>query len=359
MPTLLDPEQQALASEDTSTIAAALGGGGPSAATPDVPQSKSKVIAERLLGPELAERYGDVLGLRKEKWSDFWRDFGNEFAGRGNAERLKQRVLDQYNQKYQQERQAAAEQDQANVQKINTFVGLIRQMKDIPKGHRTGILKAALEKLDMQGSPEAVKLLADVENFDAEKVLTPEMIDTLLSDSSAGIAQIADVLGDPQAAVALKKGILQMKQTQEETRSLISRREREDQAAQRSAVTNIRAAAEDELTARANGLASAEQPYLQIFAGKTDDEIRAIGLQGDRAGAKAQSSLDAMLAEAMGKEGPTGAPRVTVRKKGEAAPAAPAGPVGIPQQTSSPVAAATGTPTTTPPAFSQTTSTLR
>jgi len=225
MPTLLDPEQQALASEDTSSMASALGGA-PTGQAPGVPQSNQAAIAQRLLGPELADRYGDVLGLRKEKWGDFWRDFGNEFAGKGNAERLKQRVLDQYNDRYRQEQQAAQEKDQEDRLKVQSFADLVRSVKDFPKGHRAGVLKAGMEKLDLAATPEVVKLLADADNFDSSKLFTPEMMQMAQEDPQGWWAQAQTIVSDPQALMAIYKGLQGMQAQREDTQNKILQHER-------------------------------------------------------------------------------------------------------------------------------------
>ena len=287
MPTLLDADQQAAANEDTSSIATALGNSG-SAVPKDVPQSDSRVIAERLLGPEMTERYGDVLGIRKGTWKDFWRDAGNEIGRSGNADRVKERVIDQYNQKYRQERQDAEQKDQENRLKIQSYVDLVRSMKDTPKKFRTAVFKEGLEKLGMAASPTVLKMLSDPEEFNAEEILTPEMVEMLQEDSAAGLQQLEQVGMDPQAAVALKKGIQQMRRTKEETQALILRNERN-----RAGIEQTRART-DLIKART----------AQIKAGKAG-------------GASKTPLLDKLRGAPA-----AGAPQVTVRKKE---------PAGIPQ----------------------------
>lgn len=220
MPTLLSPEAQGFTEEETPDIAAALGGAG-SAIPKDVPQSDAAVIAERLLGPELADRYGDVLGTRKGRAGDFWRDFGNEYAGKGQAEAIKQRVIGQYQQKYRREQQEAQQKDQEDRLKITSLADLIRSVKGMPKGHAAGIIKAGLDKLGMSASPEVLKLFADPEKFDASELFSPEMMQMAEDDPQAFLEQSEAVLGDAQAALALQKGVRGVKQQKADTHRLI------------------------------------------------------------------------------------------------------------------------------------------
>lgn len=329
MPTLMDAEQQAFAGEAAPDMSGALAGapGGGSdpggLIPPSVPQSDRDAIARRLLGDEMTDRYGDALGLRKETWKDFFRDMGNELGRTGNADRVKQRVVDQYRQREQDERAAAQQRDEEDRAKLGSFINLVKTMKDIPKGHRQGILKAGAAKLGMEGSPEVVKLLADVENFDSEAVLTPELVQMLFENPQQGIAELSKVVSDPEALIALSKGISQMGEERKRTQNMILEQDRAKERDERETVTNLRSAVAAELTARQNGLASAEQPVVPFFKGKTDEELQALALQNPSA--KAESPFDALMREAVGgKAGAVGPspmgskaapPKVTVRKK--------------------------------------------
>lgn len=224
MPSLLDSEQQAFADQAPPDMAGALGGvptPGATDPTGGVAQAKDDTVARGLLGDELVNRYGDVLGLRKETWKDFWRDFGNELGGRGNAERIKQRVIDQYQTREREERLAAQQRDEQDRSKLQAFTTLVTKMKDIPKGHRQGILKAGLAQLGMDSTPEAQKLLADVENFDAEQILTPEVLKLWDENPQAALAEIAKGVTDPLQLIAIKKGLLEMDAKRQEIQNKI------------------------------------------------------------------------------------------------------------------------------------------
>lgn len=216
MPTLMDEQAQAFAAEAPPDMSGALAGvptPGASDPTGGVRQSRDDTVQRALLGDELTERYGDVLGLRKETWKDFFRDMGNELGRPGNAERVKQRVIDQYQTREREERLAAQERDQEDRLKLQGFFDLIGKVKEIPKGHRKGILQLGFDKLGMEASPEVLKLIADSENFGQleEALKDPKLIEMAFENPQAFLAQMLPVAQDPEALLAFVKGIEGMK----------------------------------------------------------------------------------------------------------------------------------------------------
>lgn len=232
-------------------MSAALAGPGappPGASDPTggVRQAQDDTVQRALLGDELTDRYGDVLGLRKETWRDFWRDFGNELGGKGNAERIKQRVIDQYQTREREERLAAQERDQEDRLKLQSFFDLIGKVKTIPKGHRKGILQVGFNKLGMEASPEVLKLIADVENFGQlpEALRDPKVIAMAFENPQKFLADMLPVSDDPEALLAFVNGVMGMQAKRQDIQNKILEGDRKKGIEQRATDRAKRALAE-------------------------------------------------------------------------------------------------------------------
>lgn len=129
----------------------------------DVPQAQTEGIARRLLGDDLVNRYGDVIGARKPTAADVLRDFTIGFTkGADKADELKMKVRDTYENAYAKRQRAAIAQAQQDGEKVKTMTAAIREAAKYP-GYATGILKEALAPLGLQPTPTVLKMMADID----------------------------------------------------------------------------------------------------------------------------------------------------------------------------------------------------
>jgi len=338
----------------------ALSGGAP------LPQAGTMAIARRLLGPDLAQRYGDVIGAREKTVHDVARDFaigalsGDPFK----ADAVKSQMVRAYNDDLRKEEAAARARDQENRAKLGAFFDGLAAVRQAPEEAQSSLLKHVMRMTTGDDpDPTTLKLLlADDKKALNDFLSSPDIYRTAEDDPETALSQITAVSKDPILAQRVVDGIQKMKQQHEETQKTILEQKKikaglRQPANSLDSIRQFRLQGEEELRRRALGEASADVPSDPKFAGVGDDELRNFVLEGRQkpGGASSRSPLlDRILGGSglpIGRPELTSTPGVTIRRKGlpQAAPAAAApAAVGLPQAATTPTTTAveTTTPTT-------------
>jgi len=188
----------------------------------DIRQSDTMTVAKQLLGDELADRYGDVLGGRGYEKRDFGRDFlmSAAYGGQG-AEEVRQRVRKTYDTAYARELEAAQQQDQENRLRVDSVVKTMRDVKNIPKQHRKAFLKSAFERLGFSSDKFAIQVMADPEAFATENLYSPEMLQLANDKPEDFLARAEEIIGDGTKAAALLSSLQQAKLNRKHGQKLV------------------------------------------------------------------------------------------------------------------------------------------
>lgn len=287
---MADDTTNALASGDPAGVANALGGGSP------LPQADTMAIASRLLGPDLAQRYGDVIGARPSTLADVARDtaIGAISKDPSKADSIKMMVAKNYQQQLAQQQQLAAARDADNRNKIATLFSTLKGVKDVPMKYRKDFLNEAFTKLGIQTSPFATKILADPDSFKTDELTSPDMQALADSDPQKFLDTATQTLGDGQAAINLLKSLQGLKQQRQQTQDMITSATQRKAAADKAAAeaangTGLWGAANDELAHRAASGGVGKYPNFQ---GMSDDQVRALGNQSAVKGTGAGTGSD-------------------------------------------------------------------
>lgn len=254
-----------------------LSGGAP------LPQSDTATIAKRLLGP-LADRYGDVIGIRPTGAADVARDFaigalsGDPFK----ADQLKMQVLENYQKERRAEEDQLFQREQAAREQVNGFFELMKQGKTVPKHLRKEFFKETLPQIGIEPtSPLFLKILSSDENMDIYDALSdPALRQLMLDDPIAATEKMVAAGHDGALALGVAQQVQQMKRYSAETQNIIARTNRQN------ALTNQ------------DPQAKARASFISRMAGRTVK---------DRLGRSRVLSSDEILAMA-DKFYPTGAP---------------------------------------------------
>jgi hypothetical protein len=203
----------------------ALSGGAP------LPQAGTMAIAKRLLGPGLADRYGDVIGARPTGVQDVARDFaigalsGDPFK----ADQLKAKVVQGYHEELRREEDQTLQREAAAREQLQGFFTLLEQGKRVPKELRADFFKEGLPKLGVEPtSPLFMKILTNYEKhgdvYDA--LLDPEIRRMADEDPLSAVEQMTAMGYDGAQALTLAKQVQEMKRYRADTQYLISRTNR-------------------------------------------------------------------------------------------------------------------------------------
>lgn len=199
----------------------ALSGGAP------LPQAATDTIARRLLGPGIADRYGDAIGTRETTLADVARDFalGWTSGDPGKADQLKMQVVQSYNEELRRADDQRMQQEEAAREQMRGVFSLFQQAKDVPKELRKDFFKEGLEKNGFEASsPFFLKMVSDFEKYpDAYEAFNdPDMQRLADDDPFAAVEQLTQMTQDPQAATATVKTFLEMKRYKAETGRIMS-----------------------------------------------------------------------------------------------------------------------------------------
>jgi hypothetical protein len=298
-----------MANEDALTRRLdALSGGAP------LPQAATMTIARRLLGPGLADRYGDVIGARPSTLADTARDFAVGFISGDptRADALKARVMESYREELSRTEEAARQREDDARRTVGDFFQLLTQGKKVPKDLRKDFFKESLPKIGIDPtSPLFLKILSDTDKFGDiyDALADPELQRLSDEDPIAAVQRLISMGHDGGEALQVAQSIQQMRRYRADTERIVAQTKRTQGLTQEDPTARARAS------------------FVSRMAGRTVK---------DRLGRQRVLSPDEILAMA-DRFFPTGAaPEVAPEAAPEVAP-----PVGIPQGT------VTTTPTTT------------
>jgi len=199
----------------------ALSGGAP------LPQAATATIARRLLGPALADRYGDVLGIRPTGVADVARDFsiGMVSGDPTKADQLKAQLVQGYNrEKRQEETDLARRQGEAR-QQLTGFFNLMSQGKTVPKELRKDFFEEGFKKLGYEvTSPLLMKVVTNYEKFgNIYDSLSDPMVQQLADDDPLPAQQRLIELGyDGAQVIEFTKQVQEAKRYRAGTQQIIA-----------------------------------------------------------------------------------------------------------------------------------------
>lgn len=200
----------------------ALSGGSP------LPQAAMSTIAKRLLGPGLADRYGDVIGLRPTGAQDVARDLaiGTLSGDPFKADALKAQVVKNFNEEKRREEDQTLQREAGARDQLNGFFNLLEQGKKVPKDLRQDFFKEGLAKLGVEAtSPLFVKILTNYEKFGSvyDALGDPDVRRMADEDPLTAVERLMDMGHDGAAALQVAQSVQQMKRYRADTQNIISR----------------------------------------------------------------------------------------------------------------------------------------
>lgn len=166
------------------------------------PQAGGAGVSARLLGPDLAEKYGDVLGTRPKRGGDFLRDFVVGMANGGDptaADAMKMKVQESYANEYAASRKREQEDRDQALQTIQTMQKTLTELPAMSKHLRKPYLKKTAEALGLDADP----FLADVadEPGFAEFVSDPDVQANIEKDPVSALTNWTSAFGNGQLAL--------------------------------------------------------------------------------------------------------------------------------------------------------------
>lgn len=281
-------------------------GGSPNAATqalqgtPD--QAAVADIAKRLGFPEdTIDRYGDVLGARERRFSDFARDFATGFVQNDPeaATRVKTQVRDQFNQAVDRKVRMAREKKRADIEEAQFMVNSIKSAQELGGANGTGLLRDIFKQAGVEPVPSVMKMMANRDEFNQDMLnQLADMVDkgVFTADEVKGLGanpkNYLDFHKAVRALIAEKRTtdakLLQMENLQGQIRD----------RQQRNANPPMNVMINEELEARE---VDPQNNVHLVFQGMTKEEVQNIGV---RARARAENPFAGLISEALPK-GPT------------------------------------------------------
>lgn len=129
-----------------------------------IPQSDTDTIARRLLGDDMVDRFGDVIGARPHGLRDVARDFALGVSGGPTASlELRTKVQEQFQKAYNTEAKAAAARAQQDRETATMVINTLKTVSGLPPGHRASIFQETLDQAGIPYSKAAVKFLVDAD----------------------------------------------------------------------------------------------------------------------------------------------------------------------------------------------------
>lgn len=185
----------------------------------EVPQSQTDAIARRLLGDDLVDKYGDVIGARKTGPADVLRDFTiGMHQGAGKVDELHAQVQDQFEKSYNQAATRAIEAKKADIAKGQAFIGAIKTIQGLPPGHRAAVLKETLDQMGIPYSGAAIKMFTDSDMLG--NVPLGEL-ENRVNDGTISTNDIAGVMGSGTNAAQFMQNMARKKQDDQATSNMI------------------------------------------------------------------------------------------------------------------------------------------
>lgn len=184
-----------------------------------IPQADTDRIARRLLGDDMVDRYGDVLGTRKHGLRDIARDFALGVAGGPTKSlELRAQVREQFQKAYDKEAKAAAVKAQQDREQATMVINTLKGVAGLAPGHRAAIFQETLDQAGIPYSKAAVKFLTDADT------LAQLPMDDLMEKAEKGevsIASISSIMGSGSNAARWYTDMVRAKKDRQQTGNMI------------------------------------------------------------------------------------------------------------------------------------------
>lgn len=296
-----------------------------------VPQAQTEGIARRLMGDDLVNRYGDVMGVRPYSAADALRDFTTGWQGganKENADKLKMQIRNQFQTQYNKSQAAAIAQKQADVKNATSVIEAIKNVQALPPGHRAQILKETLDNAGIPYSNAAIKMFAD---SDLIAQLPMSEIEKQANDGTLDTATLGSVFGTALNAGKFMEAAANKKRYDQTTQNLVLDAELKNQQKRKNDADYQQALLMNPLKLKAEKLS-----------------IRNAHLTGEQRQYKIDHPSGSLLKDLIGGEVP-GGPQSAAFVGSPATPPAEVAPdatkpTNVPETPQSPTAAAVGLP---------------
>jgi hypothetical protein len=198
--------------------------GGMEAATDSVPQGDTATIARRLLGDDLVNRYGDVIGARKTTAADVLRDFTLGFQnGQAKVDELKLKIQERYQDAYVKQQRSALAKAKIDADKVKGVLDTIKTIQSLPPGHRASILKEQLQAIGIEPSASALKMFTD---SDMIAQLPIDKLAEAADNTDVNTSDLAGVMGSGLNAAKFLGEVRRRQKDETQTGNLILEREK-------------------------------------------------------------------------------------------------------------------------------------
>ena len=122
-------------------------------------------IARETLGDDVADRYGDALGIRKRGFNDFLRDFSLNMASKDpdKARAVQQQLRESLEETYQRRQEEGRRLRQEAMQKNTAFMDLIERAPklQLPRKFKIGYVVSMSEQIGRPITKEVAELIVD------------------------------------------------------------------------------------------------------------------------------------------------------------------------------------------------------
>lgn len=166
----------------------------------EVPQAQTEGIARRLMGDDLVNRYGDVIGARQTTAADVLRDFTIGFShGREKVDQLHTQMQGKFRDEYNKAADRAITDKKLDIEKTTSAWEAIKWAAEkAPRGYATKMLKERLTALGFDPeslSPTAMKMLSDAD-FVAQ--LPKEKLDGAIANGQVDSTMLGAYASNPE-----------------------------------------------------------------------------------------------------------------------------------------------------------------
>lgn len=186
----------------------------------EIPQAATEGIARRLLGDDLVNRYGDVMGARKTTAADVLRDFTIGFRhGQEKVDELHMKVQDTARKAYNKQAEKALASKQQDIQTTKAAWQAATWISEHgPAGYKEKMLKEQWDKLGVTYTPTTLKMFADAD-FLAQ--LPQKDIDKGIEDGTIDTSMLNAFTGDSMKASQFRSEAMKRKRDEADTNRMI------------------------------------------------------------------------------------------------------------------------------------------
>lgn len=134
-------------------------------------QAQTASIAKGLgFSDEVIDRYGDAIGARPRRTSDFLRDFATGFIQNDPeaATRIKTQVRDQFNQQVERKLRIARQKKEEDRQQALFLLDAVKKSQAVGGANGAALLKDIYKQAGMEPTPSIMKMMTDRDQWNQE-----------------------------------------------------------------------------------------------------------------------------------------------------------------------------------------------